>query len=227
MNLCQINPISRYTTFESLKHPFVTRDIKDKIPLTHLQKYEKKKKISNFKNVRLKIYKMLLILCTLQAIAINKFKNTQLARNKYKRKKTVKMISSTAHIHNKKSNFPIKLSSGKLLNNHISIINHNNSNSNLLSRKNTEASESDRFLNIKFKPFSNNKMLPILNHKKEGINTKLIDTKEEKFSTTQLKFLPSFNTKIPNINDKKKKEFTGNEIKKSKSNLLISKKLIG
>lgn len=166
---------------------------------------------------------MFLVLTAIQLSKIQKLNNNKLARSKYDRKKaTVKFSTTNIQPIKNKSNFPLKFPSTKFIYGHTKSINENNSNSILLSRKNTEASEGEKTMNLKLNPFSN-KFLPNLNTKKEFVNNKLLDSKVVKLCDTHIKFLPSFNSKIPVIKDRSKKEFTGNEIKKSKSNLLISK----
>lgn len=51
LNLCQFDSIMRYATFEALKHPWITRNSLDQIPLTILQKYNRKKLVKSFKEV--------------------------------------------------------------------------------------------------------------------------------------------------------------------------------
>ena len=51
MNLCSSEIDDRYTTIESLKHPWITRELTDKIPLTIFQKYKAKSSIKKFKEV--------------------------------------------------------------------------------------------------------------------------------------------------------------------------------
>ena len=49
LKLCKYEPFYRYDTFKALKHPWITRSIKGKIPLTLIDEYEKIDKIKNFR----------------------------------------------------------------------------------------------------------------------------------------------------------------------------------
>ncbi len=49
MNLCNINQYIRYNTFDALRHPWITRNKSDPIPLSLNQKYQKKSLIKEFK----------------------------------------------------------------------------------------------------------------------------------------------------------------------------------
>ena len=49
LKLCKYEPIYRYDAFKALKHPWITRSIKGKIPLTLIDEYEKIDKIKNFR----------------------------------------------------------------------------------------------------------------------------------------------------------------------------------
>ena len=49
LKLCKFEPFFRYSTFKALKHPWITRSEKGKIPLTLVDEYEKTDKIKQFK----------------------------------------------------------------------------------------------------------------------------------------------------------------------------------
>ena len=105
LKLCKFEPFSRYGTFKALKHPWITRSEKGKIPLTLVDEYEKTEKIKQFKallslTIFLENYKILNHYIIKQKKDDNNESNNQLHNNDNDNKK----ISSSRN-GNKNINF--------------------------------------------------------------------------------------------------------------------------